>query len=293
LAGQHRRGPRCLVDEPIRVAPELIGQPLASPGRRLAAFAIDWLVLFIPTVLVPLGAATLTLRLKEPVVWRAIQTEMRSSDPDVRHQALKDLVPFLAEMEAPGMPAAAKAAVEEGDIERAATLVKDYELEYSLRIGGHQEIPLGKKLIRLELEKVIPKAVRAVVLYGVGAIYFTLLVASCGATVGKRLVGIRIVPLSGGRMSRLRALERFIGYLHIPGTLGLAFLDLWHDPNRRMAHDRASESVVLRVTRTPPAKTAVEVPGTRAAAPEAPHAPPPSDAASAPQPADSSAPPLI
>jgi uncharacterized RDD family membrane protein YckC len=84
----------------------------------------------------------------------------------------------------------------------------------------------------------------------VGALYFTLLTRGRrGATLGKRLLGIRVVRLDGHRLSLMESFERFAGYLHIPGSLGLSLLDLWHDPNRRLPHDRTVHTAVLSVAR--------------------------------------------
>ena len=250
--GQARHtGTRYLVDEPLRVATPLIGQPLASPLRRLAAIVIDGVIVLVPTLLVIVLAAGVSLHLREPAAIAAMRGGLESPDPQVRHRAQGDLARFFAKLEAPGLPAAVKAAVEEGEIDRAATLLDGYDIEYNLSLGEgeHPENPLRPKQIRFEIERVIPKPLRAACLYGVAALYFSLFTASRrGATPGKRLVGIRVVHLGGRRLHLLEAFERFVGYLHIPGTLGLAFLDLRHDPNRRMGHDRVAHTAVLRVS---------------------------------------------
>lgn len=239
-------GPRCLTDEPLRVASELIGQPLASPARRLLAIAVDWLLLLLPTTVVVLLAAAVSLRLQEPQAIAAMR-EVESLDAEVRQRAWRELARFFTKLDAPGLPASVKAAVEEGDLDRAAVILDGYDVWYDLHLGGRPDSlpPAGR--IRFELEAVIPKFLRAVVQYLVAAVYFTLFTASrSGATPGKRLLRIRVVHLGGRRLHLWESLERFVGYLHIPGTLGLAFFDLYHDPNRRMGHDRAAQTVVLR-----------------------------------------------
>lgn len=84
-------------------------------------------------------------------------------------------------------------------------------------------------------------------LYGVGALHFTLLTARRGRTLGKRMLGIRMVRLDGHRLSLVEALERFVGYLHVPGLLLISPSDLWRGPNRRLAHDRIAHTAVVRV----------------------------------------------
>jgi hypothetical protein len=247
-------GTRYLVDEPLRVAAPLVGQPLASPARRLAAIVVDWLILAIPTLIVVAAAAGVSLYLREPAVVAALRGGLESTEPALRQQARGELARFFTKLDAPGLPGSVKAAVLEEDIDRAATLLDGYEVDTYLQLGGHVDAPPAPRHIRFEVEKVIPKALQAVVLYGVAALYFTLFTASRrGATLGKRLLGIRVVHLAGRPLRLMESLERFVGYLHIPGTLGLAFLDLRHDPNRRMGHDRVAHTAVLRVQRAPAA----------------------------------------
>ncbi len=40
--------------------------------------------------------------------------------------------------------------------------------------------------------------------------------------------------------------ERFGGYFASFGTFGLGLLDLWREPNRRLTHDRVSNTIVVR-----------------------------------------------
>jgi len=87
-------------------------------------------------------------------------------------------------------------------------------------------------------------------LLAVPGLYFTLLCAGRrGRTLGKRLLGLEVVRLDGGRLSLVDGLERFGGYFGIAGTVGIGALDLWREPNRRPAHDRAAGTVVLRTAR--------------------------------------------
>ncbi len=243
---------RYLTDEPLRVVAELCGQPLASPLRRALALAVDWIVLVLPSLAVALGAALLSLRLSDPNGYRALNSLWRDTpmEPAARHTMLRDMAPLLVRIEAPGLPVAVTAAVEAGDLDRAADLLATVKFTYALSLGPHQEAPLQRNQVRVELEHLIPKALRAAAVLGVAALYFTLLTRGRrGATLGKRLVGIRVVRLDGERLSLRESFERFSGYLHIPSSLGLALLDLWHDPNRRLPHDRVVHTAVVRERR--------------------------------------------
>ena len=140
-------------------------------------------------------------------------------------------------------------AVERGDLEAAARALEGCDLMYSLSLGSREDVKRPPGTVALELERFIPRPVRGAVLFAVPGLYFTLLTAGAhGRTLGKRLLGVEVVRLDGGRLSLLESLERFGGYFGIAGTVGIGALDLWREPNRRPAHDRAAGTVVLRVS---------------------------------------------
>jgi len=77
------------------------------------------------------------------------------------------------------------------------------------------------------------------VLYHVLLWYFT------GQTVGKALMGMRIVPLNGGRIPLWRAFLRYFSYYLSGLVLGLGFFWIIVD-NRRMGwHDKLAQTCVL------------------------------------------------
>jgi hypothetical protein len=244
--------------EHAAVVPELIGQPLAPRWRRGLALAIDGFLLLIPTALLSLAVAFGLLRREDPPAFRAIW-EYESTDPQVRQRAYRDLAPLLARLEAPGLPAAVAAAVEEHDLERAGALLEGYKVEISVKIGEALEPPLRPKEVRLEVAKLLPTPVRILLFYGTWLLYFTVLTRR-GATLGKKLLGLRIVRLDGARLSWLDSLERSAAYAEVLGTLGFALLALWRSPNRRLPHDRIAETVVLRARRAAPPTAPAETP---------------------------------
>ncbi len=235
------------VAEHMRVAPELIGQPLAPRWRRGLALVIDWVLLAIPPFPLSLAVALAMLHHTDPMAFAALR-KCQSADPVVHQQAFRDLAPLLARLDAPGMPPDARAAAEDHDFERASARLEGYSLEVYLRIGGEAAESPGPKTVRLELAKLIPPVMRILVFYGIGAVYFTLLTRRQD-TLGKKLLGLRVVRLDGAKLSLFDSFERAAAYIEIPASLGFALLALWHEPNRRMPHDRVAETVVLRVTR--------------------------------------------
>jgi uncharacterized RDD family membrane protein YckC len=79
-------------------------------------------------------------------------------------------------------------------------------------------------------------------------IYFTLIMYfTNGQTIGKRILGIRIVSLYHHRISFWHCLERSLGYIASTLEIGLGFLQVFWNPNRMTLHDRIAETIVVRM----------------------------------------------
>ncbi|MCV2350753.1 RDD family protein [Paucibacter sp. Y2R2-4] len=88
------------------------------------------------------------------------------------------------------------------------------------------------------------------------ALYFTLLPALWpGQTVGKRLFGLRILELTGKRLTPLILFKRYGGYAAGMATGFAGFLQLIWDPNRQAIQDKTAHTVVIDTRR--PARTFV------------------------------------
>ncbi len=248
------REPRRLTEEPLHVAPEFVGRPLATPTRRAVAFAVDYVVLFVPAILVALAAAVLSLRMADPGAYGGFKTLILGHPTAEESRAAWGAVgPILVHLESPGLPAAALEAGEANDREKLAEALQGYDLMVAMAIGEREEVKPPPHTVLLQVEKLIPRPFRALALFGVAALYFTLLHASRrGQTLGKRLLGIRVVQLAGEPLSLFESFERAAAYLEIPATLGLSLVSLWRDPNRRLPHDRVVHTAVLRVERQAP-----------------------------------------
>ena len=261
------RALRLLTEHPLKVAPELLGQPLASPRRRLAALVADSVLLILPSVAVALGVALAFLHHERPEAFRALMGQVLGREASDL-ESWKALAPWLVELDAPGLPAGVEEAVKRGDLSRAAALLEGFHLTVAMSFEEGRERPdLPEGRILVQMEKVIPRPIRWLSLFGLTALYFTLMTSGRkGATFGKRAAGIRVAHLGGERLTLLESFERFAGYLEIPASFGLALLALWKDPNRRMPHDRVAGTVVLRVQKPPrPPKRAKAAAKTRPA----------------------------
>lgn len=231
--------------EPLGVAPELVGAPLASPWRRGVGFAVDCALLVLPTIAAAFALTAALLAATEPAAFRSVSTALRNGATD--RDVFRDLLPLLVRLHAPGLPAAAIAAYEGGDTDRALAVLADYDLDITVAVGAASAPTLPPDHVRLELSDLIPASIRGTALLLVPALYFTSLTAGRrGATLGKRLVGTRVVRLDGGTLGVFASLERFAAYAAVVGSFGFGLADLWRDPNRRMSHDRVAGTVVLR-----------------------------------------------
>ena len=66
-----------------------------------------------------------------------------------------------------------------------------------------------------------------------------------GQTVGKRMMGVRVVRLDGEPITWWTAFERAGGYAAGLATGLLGFAQVWWDANRQAIHDRIVGTVVV------------------------------------------------
>ena len=237
--------PRVVRSSAFHIHSDLDGQRLAAPGRRVAAFAIDVLLLLIPSLIVALVASVATLALREPTgldaAWKTIRNT--TDEPEEERVLRGQVAALLVRIDAQGVPPALALAVEEGDLGRAGDILEDYDI--NIQLGPGAGSPLRATTIRVDLDQLIPSVLRGAALFGVAGVYFTLLAAGGRRTIGKWIMGTRAVALDGRPLTIWNSFERFGGYFATAGTFGVGLLDLWREPNRRLAHDRLSNTVVV------------------------------------------------
>ena len=79
----------------------------------------------------------------------------------------------------------------------------------------------------------------------VGAIYSTVLVAKYGATWGKMAVGLRVVMENNAKISYGRALGRYFAEMVSSLTLGIGYLMVAFDAEKRSLHDHMCATRVI------------------------------------------------
>jgi hypothetical protein len=132
-------GSGLLVDTPLRVAPALVGAPLAPRWRRAVALGIDLAILVLPSLAVGFGAAWLSLRAQDPATTRAVRDFVSAPGREARSRAARQLLPLLVRADAEGLPAAARVAIEEGRLGEAERLVADHDIHVTFSFTDHAE----------------------------------------------------------------------------------------------------------------------------------------------------------
>jgi len=78
-------------------------------------------------------------------------------------------------------------------------------------------------------------------------LYFIILTAVFGQTLGKMIVGIRVVRTDGSRAGLLISILRFFCYIVSGGLLCVGFLWVIWDRNRQAWHDMLADTIVVRL----------------------------------------------
>jgi uncharacterized RDD family membrane protein YckC len=264
---------RMVSAEPLSVAPQFIGARLASPQRRALAMALDllaialltgvgglWLVAGMAVLGVQLAskrggvprsrarwwgwaAAALVLWLglgelqerwrlyNDPASITAARPHAAAADDD------DDGVADAARSTASAASAANPASAAEARTEPRVAKLEAALAKAQRRLAGENR-GLRERLVSW-LDDIGAGL-------GWGIVYFSLLPAWWrGQTLGKKLMRLRVVELSGQPITVMRSLKRYGGYVAGLATGGIGLLQLLWDPNRQGLHDKAAHTVVL------------------------------------------------
>ena len=85
-----------------------------------------------------------------------------------------------------------------------------------------------------------------IVYLSISCFYFTQFYGSTGQSVGKKLMGIKVIPVTGGMMTYKKALVRYLGYLisEIPFFFGFIWIAI--DKDKQGWHDRIAGTYVVK-----------------------------------------------
>jgi hypothetical protein len=255
-----RSRPRFITPDSFSVAPHLLGLPLAEPRRRAAAMLVDLLAVALlanaGVVLLALAAAV--------ALWRA----SASAKAGFIEQGVRTVLRVAAAIllffgvYSAGQHILERATDESHDDTSAdftAALVPDSgtlaDTLAAMRTDRERLLEINETL-RADTASGGPGVLSFIksiaddmgIGFGWGALYFTaLLTLWKGQTLGKRLLGIRVIRLDGRSLSWWLSFERFGGYAASLSTGLLGFVQILWDRNRQGLHDKAVETVVIRV----------------------------------------------
>lgn len=226
-----------ITHESFGVAPELIGLPLASPWRRAAGILADLLPV---AILANAGLFVFLAFTSFVVVWRALSGLGGRSF--LRRGATWP-VRFIASM------AAFVLVLQIGGVFRSGPRYGPPDDFMNMDIQGVVQQDDNDQ--QGGIMRFIANALDDLGIgFGWGALYFTTFtVIGRGQTPGKRLFGTRVIRLDGRPVGWWLSFERFGSYFASFSTGMLGFAQIFWDRNRQALHDKAVETVVIRMPR--------------------------------------------
>lgn len=264
LLARYTPQPRWLSAEPLNLAPQLIGLPLATPQRRALAMGVDlaflallagvgglWLICGLALVAALLGGQRAGVRKRLLIGWvfaaalglLAVQETWNNHGPG--REAHR--VAAAAEAKAEAQDEAA-AEVAEAAVEAAATSASAPGLTDAQRIAWLEaQVVELRKPQPFKWRQQFDRALASVgISLGWGVVYFSLLPAWWnGQTLGKKLFKLRTIELTGRPLTVMRCLRRYGGYAAGMATGGLGFAQALWDVNRQGIQDRVAHTVVI------------------------------------------------
>lgn len=239
-----------VTDEPFAVAPELLGQPLASVRRRAVAFAIDSVVAFIVGVVIVLLAALLVLRIQAPTAYRGLglwATGQAGEAADWEHAQL-EIYQLIDRRRPDLLPPSVAEATRANDPQHLAAVLERERLSIMHDAGASAPsyFDAEARTLRIHNDVTFGRLGSVFNLLAVYLAYFAILGAlGNGRTPGKWLFRLRARRLDGKPTGWLASFERAGGYTSSAATLGLGFLAAVRDANRQALHDRIAGTVVV------------------------------------------------
>lgn len=234
----------------LNVTPSLLGLPLATPRQRLFAITVDVGLLALANrlgnfwLLLAAGLALwLWLRQHRPELFGRQQRARRP-----RRVAWALVLVFAVG----GLLQAW------GELGEATEPAPQHEVVPALAASDAQALQIER--LEAELARARAPAFHALrtefnywvdkigLSYFWAAVYFTLLpLVWAGQTPGKRLLGLRVVELTGKRLTPLILFKRYGGYAAGLFTGMTGFVQLIWDSNRQAIQDKTAHTVVINV----------------------------------------------
>lgn len=239
--------------EALNVTPDLLGMPLARPFRRVLAISLDALTIALLSSFGALwllaGIAIASFQLwklraqswkKKFWIWPILLLLLLISG----EKAL-DLVDNYR------TPTTVAESAEETDVEKSASATASSEksditdqerienLQHELKVARMPKVLQWRDEIRTWGASVGAQ-------FGWAFMYFTFLPFWWnGQTIGKKVVGLRVVELTGKPLSLINYLGRYGGYAAGVATGMIGFIQILWDANRQAIQDKIAHTVVV------------------------------------------------
>jgi hypothetical protein len=250
--------------ETVRLDPALEGRPLAARWQRLAGIAVDLVVVAALSVftgsVLALGTgatiASLGGRNASPTrAWAVVRWVFIGLGSGVMLAAVFLMLGRpLVRTGAFNLLRAAPAAAQVASVELPLLPSKDDLRRANTQLAGQvAALQVENEKLRASLRgsswlNAASDFSRTLGLtFGWAGVYFTLCLAWLrGRTVGKFIVGTRVVRLDGRALTTLDAFTRYGGYAAGLATGMIGFARLLWEPNRQAIQDKIAWTVVLR-----------------------------------------------
>ena len=254
--------------EALNVTPELLGAPLAPHGKRAAAMGVDVALIGLLSstgmfwVVAGIGALAVQLRTPTPgrprsravLMWVALallllvaydrgsQWWMHRNDPPgaaVARDGDDDDVPAARPATSAASADAATTALVVAEKQHASDAARIRDLETQLA-QARKPRPLQWR------DEALRRLHKLGLRFGWAIAYFSLLPFWWkGQTVGKRLLGLRVVHLAGKPLGVMDCFGRYGGYAAGLATGGIGLLQVLWDANRQAVQDKLAHTVVV------------------------------------------------
>ena len=254
--------------EALNVTPELLGAPLAPHGKRAAAMGVDVALIGLLSstgmfwVVAGIGALAVQLRTPTPgrprsravLMWVALallllvaydrgsQWWMHRNDPPgaaVARDDDDDDVPAARPATSAASADAATTALVVAEKQHASDAARIRDLQTQLA-QARKPRPLQWR------DEALRRLHKLGLRFGWAIAYFSLLPFWWkGQTVGKRLLGLRVVHLAGKPLGVMDCFGRYGGYAAGLATGGIGLLQVLWDANRQAVQDKLAHTVVV------------------------------------------------
>ncbi len=235
-----------VTQEPLVVAPALLGAPLATFRRRAVAFAIDLLLFGLVMGAVFTALSLASLHRDDPASLARLRHLLNAPGGDA-NAPVAELLQLVAERSPDALPCDLAEAARNGRLGEVVAGWGDRDLSLALTAGRTRLAEQGNGWLLQLGPDVTLGEFSSVFSWGVVFVaWFTALTRlGRGRTPGKAMLGLRVVRLDGRALGWNDAFGRAGGYSGSAATALLGFIQMIWDANRQTLHDRMVGTVVL------------------------------------------------